>query len=56
MSDMGDRMIDYEERNWQDLAEKFIEKHRNDWEQFVSDMFSQYIADIEPPDHWGEDR
>lgn len=56
MSDMGYKMIEYEANNWQDLAEQFIEKNRDAWEQFVSDKFSQHVADYEPPDHIGEDR
>jgi hypothetical protein len=58
MSDMSDRMIEYEEQNYDDLIDKFldIKDIRDRWEQFVCDKFSQHITDIEPPDHYGEDR
>ena len=55
MSDMGDRMIDFEEQNYDTLVEKFIDIHRDEWEQFVCDRFCQDMADIEPPDRL-EDR
>ena len=43
MSDMGDKMIEYEKDNYDTLVEKFLNvpRIRNDWEQFVADMFSQ---------------
>lgn len=58
MSDMGDKMIEYEEQNYDTLVEKFLNvpRIRDEWEQFVADRFAEHIQDIEPPDHWGEDR
>ena len=53
MSDMSDKMIEYEESNWHELAEKFIEKHISNWGQFVSDEFCENLRDIELPE---EDR
>lgn len=46
---MADRMTIFEENNWNELAEKFIDKHMADWEQFVADEYSQQTAD-EPPE------
>lgn len=54
MSYTGDKMIEYEESHWQELAEKFIQKHYDDWCQFVADEFSQHMEDREPPDHYKE--
>ena len=61
MSDTGDRIIEYEEHNWNDLAEKFIEKNRDkpviSWEDFVMAEYEQHAADLawEPDyDHEGD--
>jgi hypothetical protein len=55
---MSDMLIKFEEDNWNDLAEKFIDKHRDEWEQFVMDRFTDSIQD--PPDfdddYHGEDK
>ena len=56
MSQSGDRMIKFEEDNWNDLAEKFIKKYESQWIDFVDDQYQQYITNQEPPDHYGEDR
>lgn len=55
MSYTGDSLIDYEADHWQDLAEKFIKKHQDEWGQFIYDEFSQHIADYEPPEHYKEE-
>ena len=47
MSYMGDRMIGFEEQNWDWLAEKFIEKYRDQWEQFIYDEFNNSMPDFE---------
>lgn len=62
MSDMGDRLIDFEADHFQELAEKFVDKYLKDnkvvrdlWEQFVEDEFTDNIRDIEPDyDHEGQ--
>ena len=58
MSNMGDMMIEYEEQHYDTLVEKFlnIKRIRDDWEQFVSDEFSQHIQDIEPPEDYEKER
>ena len=48
----SDGLIRFEESNWEDLVEKFIEKYRVDWEQFIMD---EYSNQPEPPDR-REDR
>lgn len=50
MSDNSDRMIEYEERNWNELAEKFIEKYRTLWEEFVFEKYDDWCNSQEPPD------
>ena len=39
MSDWTDEIIDFEERNWDDLAEGFIQKNAKLWDEYVSDKF-----------------
>ena len=39
MSDWTDEIQGYEERNYEDLAEAFIEKYDDLWYQFVSEKF-----------------
>lgn len=55
MSDSGDRMIEFEERHYDDLAEKFIEKNRDkaviDWNSFVYEQFIDWCNSQEPPDY-----
>ncbi len=46
MSTTGDMMIEYEESNWEYLAEQFIQMHSTEWEAFVDEQFRQHIADI----------
>jgi hypothetical protein len=48
---MSDRLIEFEEQNWNDLAEKFINKHRDEWDEFV---IEQYEDSIQEPD-WEND-
>jgi hypothetical protein len=51
MSDYGDKLVEFEESKWQELAEAFIElnysKPTISWEEFVMDKFEQHCADIE---------
>lgn len=52
MSDMGDKMIEYEEQHYEELVEKFLQKDiiKDAWEQFVTDQFNENLRDIEPPE------
>lgn len=57
MSDIGDRLIDFEADHFQELAEKFVDKYiasdktvRNLWEDFVEAEFNDSMCDVEPPD------
>jgi len=49
MSDGNDKMVRWEEQNWQDLAEKFIERNRDkaviSYEDFLFEQWEQYCAD-----------
>ena len=57
MSSNGDRMIEFEGRNWTELAEEFLASKDivDKWEQFVYDKYCDMTEDIEPEyDH--EDR
>lgn len=60
MSDNGDRLIEFEEQNYSDLTEKFIEKYRTLWEEFVFEKYNDWIDSQEPPDYdddyHGEDK
>jgi len=49
MSYMGDRLIDFEADNYDDLVEKFldIKEIREKWEQFIYD---EYESDMPEPD------
>ena len=37
----GNTLLEFEEQNWDWLAEKFIKAHQDDWEQFVEDEFNK---------------
>ena len=50
MSQSGNKYQEFEDRNWQDLAEKFIKKYPAEWIDFVDMQYQQYQADIEPID------
>ena len=39
MSDWSEYIQRYEERNWEDLAEAFIEKYHKECYEFVSEKF-----------------
>ena len=39
MSDWTDEVQGFEERNYEELAEKFIEKYDKLWDEFVSGQF-----------------
>ena len=39
MSDWTDEICNYEERNFEDLVDSFIEKYREKWDEFVSEKF-----------------
>ena len=41
----SDEMIDFEADNYDDLCERFIEKHRSLWEDFVYDAYREHCAD-----------
>ena len=41
----GDEMIDFEADNYDDLCERFIEKHRTLWEDFVYNAYNENCAD-----------
>ena len=45
----SDALIRFEEDNWYDLAEKFVEKYRDKWDEFVMDEFQDNQP--EPPDY-----
>ena len=49
---MSDKIIAYEERNWGDLALKFIEKNQSAWDDFVLDEYEKFVAgqDWEDPE------
>lgn len=49
----SDGMIRFEEDNWDDLAEKFIEKHRALYECFVMEEYENNMP--EPPDYLAEE-
>lgn len=38
-------MIRFEEGNYDDLVEKFIEKYRSKWEDFISEKYADSYAD-----------
>ena len=42
---MNDQLIDFEERNFEDLARKFVEKHNAEWSDFVLAEFIDKEAD-----------
>ena len=50
MSSNGDRLIEFEESKWQELAEEFINRNIKAWEQFVYGEYCQYLSDMEPPE------
>jgi hypothetical protein len=49
MSDHSEQLIDFEEQNYMDLAEKFIDRNYTkpviSWEDFVFEQWEQYNAD-----------
>ena len=51
MSYTGDRMIEFEESNWDWLIDKFLEikEIRDKWEDFIYDEFNNNIP--EPPEY-----
>ena len=55
-NDWGDRMIEYEEQNWTELAELFIEKNYSkpviSWDEFIMEEFEKHMSDLRwEPDH-----
>ena len=60
MSDSSNRMIRYEEDNWQKLAEAFIKKYEDKWIDFVDEQYQKDVVEQEPPDYdddyHGEDK
>lgn len=60
MSNTGERLIEYEEQNWTELAEEFIEmnysKAKVSWEDFVMKKFESHEADKDwEPDYEHEE-
>ena len=41
----GDELIEFEERNYDNLIEKFIEKYRDKWETFVYEEYMDSFGD-----------
>ena len=39
MSDWTEAIANYEVRNWENLAIKFIEKYDDEWYEFISEEF-----------------
>lgn len=39
-------MIDFEADNYDDLLEKFKEKYRSLWEDFIYEQYQEHIADL----------
>ena len=44
----SDRLIEFEEYNWEELVEKFIAQHRKEWEEFVYEEWSNTIGEYPP--------
>lgn len=42
----SDKMIMFEEDNWDLLAEKFIKKYQDKWEEFV---YTEFMDNVEEP-------
>ncbi len=40
----SDEMLRYEESHYDDLVERFIEKNKTLWEDYVADMYREYYA------------
>jgi hypothetical protein len=49
---MSDRPIEFEEQNWNDLAEKFINKHRDEWDEFIIEQYEDSIQEPDFDDDW----
>lgn len=37
----GNDLVEYEERNYDELVEAFIKENRSKWDDFVQDSFSE---------------
>lgn len=45
----SDRMINFEEDNWDWLIDKFLKIHKDEWEEFI---YEEYMNNYpEPPDY-----
>jgi hypothetical protein len=42
----SDELIDFESDNWDWLAEKFIGKYRNEWEDFIYKEYENSMPDF----------
>ena len=51
----SDAFIRFEEGNWDELVEKFIDKYRDNWEEFIHNQYVDFIENApEPLDIWGD--
>lgn len=42
----GDKLIEYEESNWDWLVDKFIKAKQDDWDNFVYEEYLKSLADF----------
>ena len=47
MGHYSNKITEFEETYWQDLAEKFIKKYESQWMDFISEHYDQYKMDLE---------